>query len=355
MNIIPGLDNVNDDLIGTELSDTFQPGTSFDTATGDKATGNGGEDRLEIDYSSDTSGTGISSPGTIDGVIFSGDFAVSYTSIEQFDITGTDFADVLMGGSGSDTLRGGNGNDTISGGAGKDVLNGGQGNDDLSGGDGVDFYIVDSRRDRVTENAGEGTDTVISTVNYALPQNVENLVLNQNGPAGRGSGNDLKNRITGNSLNNHLSGGAGFDNLRGLDGNDNLFGGDDNDSLLGGNGNDILQGNNGLDRLTGGSGRDRFRFSSNNEGRDTIVDFEVGTDLIQISRSGFNLSFSTRIPQESFVLGSKPLDANDFFMYDKASGELIFDSNGNASGGRKVIASLGSGVDLTRTAIRLLG
>ena len=47
----------------------------------------------------------------------------------------------------------------------------------LTGGDGNDTYIVDNVGDQVTEAAGEGTDTVKSSVNFTLGANVENLTL----------------------------------------------------------------------------------------------------------------------------------------------------------------------------------
>ena len=155
--------------------------------------------------------------------------------------------DVMYGYGGADYLEGGAGNDTLYGGDGNDILDGGTGTDVLVGGLGDDIYRIDSASDVITENAGEGTDTVeiaasFTPISYTLGSNFENLLIHGTADV-NGVGNALDNRLTGNDGNNALSG---------LDGNDRLIGGMDNDLLSGGLGNDIFEWNL-ADKGTAGS------------------------------------------------------------------------------------------------------
>ena len=57
------------------------------------------------------------------------------------------------------------------------VLTSNTGRNKLEGGRGDDTYIVNNSNDQVKEKAGEGTDTVQSSVSYQLSDNVENLTF----------------------------------------------------------------------------------------------------------------------------------------------------------------------------------
>jgi len=147
-------------------------------------------------------------------------------------INGTEEDDELIGGAGDDTLTGNGGHDTLYGLDGNDTLDGGSGADTHIGGMGDDLYFVDNIGDVVTEEAGEGTDTVRSLLrSYVLPDNVENLTLIGT-VAVVGTGNDLDNIIIGNSLSNTLIGGAGNDTLDGFGGSDKLRGGTGDDTYI---------------------------------------------------------------------------------------------------------------------------
>ncbi len=111
-------------------------------------------------------------------------------------------------------------NNRLAGNSGNNILNGAAGNDTLVGASGNDTYLIDSTADVVTETAGQGTDTVFSSVSLStnLAANVENLTLS--GLAVTGTGNNLNNILTGNAQNNTLSGAFGVDTMAGGLGND---------------------------------------------------------------------------------------------------------------------------------------
>ncbi len=149
-------------------------------------------------------------------------------------IFGTPNNDTLIGTSTKDEIFGFNSQDILEGLEGDDILDGGDGDDTLSG--------------------GEGNDTLLG-----------------------GSGQD---QLSGNSGNDSLDGGDGDDHLSGGEGNDILLGGQGQDRLFGDSGDDLLNGGTGDNTLTGGFGSDIFVLST--EGKNTIVDFEDGQDLLQL-------------------------------------------------------------------------
>lgn len=130
---------------------------------------------------------------------------------------------------GSSTLIAGAGHNFLQGSGASDVLIGGQSEDLLAGGGGNDIYYVSHSGAVVFEKEGEGVDTVNSSINFVLPENVENLYLT--GSAIIGVGNDgMSNLLFGNGEDNIL---------RGLSGDDTLIGGAGSDRLEGGKGNDV--------------------------------------------------------------------------------------------------------------------
>lgn len=170
-------------------------------------------------------------------------------------MNGTAGHDVFYGLAGDDHLLGRDGDDVLAGGAGNDTIEGGKGADLMVGGTGDDYYLVDSTGDVVREAAGEGTDTVGSSISYTLPDNVENLTLRSTTNSS-GTGNALANVIVGNGGTNAITGGGG------------------------------------ADTLTGGGGADRFVFTGVGDSHgttvDTITDFTSGVDRLDLSRIDAN-------------------------------------------------------------------
>uniref|UniRef100_UPI002613D565 FG-GAP-like repeat-containing protein n=1 Tax=uncultured Roseobacter sp. TaxID=114847 RepID=UPI002613D565 len=83
-----------------------------------------------------------------------------------------------------------------------------------------------------------------------------------------------------------LSQGGTFVSLSEASNGNRLYGDDGADTLVGSRGNDIVNGGTDDDVLTGLEGADRFEFVEN-DGADTITDFEDSIDLIQIAGQTF--------------------------------------------------------------------
>lgn len=243
-------------LGGTDFADTLTIGNTIGTLT---VHGDGGNDRFVTGngstnvFGDDGNDTLISGPGadtfhggagtdTIDYSKLAVEITVKLGAPGQFgtgpggdlledveNVTGTKAADVIVGNDEANYLRGMGGYDTIRGGGGNDRIDGGDGGGKLFGGLGNDTYYVRSAGDLVTENADEGTDTVIASISYTLRNYVETLVLSGN--------NDIDG--TGTNYDNTITGNSGANVINGLRGSDVIAGGGGLDTLDGGEGYDI--------------------------------------------------------------------------------------------------------------------
>ena len=297
----------NDTIYGGANDDTLRGGAGNDTVYGgdgaDAMEGGAGVDTLV--YTALDAVTVNLSTGTVTASGFEG----WHDTIAGFEnVRGGSGSDTLTGSSGANVLEGGYGADTLSGGGGSDTLDGGAGADMLSGGKDNDTYIVDDAGDKVTEKAGEGTDLVKSSITYTLTANVENMTLTGTDAIG-GTGNSLNNVITGNGAKNIVAGGDG------------------NDTLNGGLGNDTL---------TGGAGADVFVFNTklgaNNI--DTVKSFSVADDTFRLDDDVFTRAGAVgHLATGAFYIGTAAHDADDRIIYDKTSGKLWYDADGNKSGG----------------------
>lgn len=147
----------------------------------------------------------------------------------------------------------------------------------------------------------------------------------------------------------HVTGGAKDDILRGSGGNDVLEGGGGNDSIKGGGGKDILDGGKGRDQLVGGPGADEFHFSTKlGKGKpDHIKDFKPREDTIVLHKSVFKKLGKGDLDKDEFVRGTKARDDDHHIIYDRKSGTLFYDKNGDKSGGVSKITTLSKKLKLS--------
>lgn len=261
----------NDLLIGGN-DDNFLVGGSDD----DTLQGENGNDFINGQLDNDVLFGGLGQD-TLNG--FKGDDLIAGEEGDDY-IIGHLGDDTASGGSGSDTLYGQDGNDELSGDADDDRVYGQAGNDILSGGLGQDSLWGGNDDDALSGNDGNdilkgdaGNDTILG----GMGQDIIYGLIGDDSLFGD-EGDD---RMFGQDGNDTAFGGSGKDTVLGQDGDDMLSGGADNDRLNGHAGNDTLSGGTGIDNLTGGDGEDVFLLAVG-EGRDTITDFQIGLDSLQL-------------------------------------------------------------------------
>jgi serralysin len=260
----------------------------------------------------------------------------TFFSIEN--ITGSVFADTLMGDglanvldsaagndrlegrAGADKLYGRDGNDVLIGGSGGDLLDGGTGTDTASYAGALAGVLADLKT--ATNNTGDaGGDTYTSIENLTGSAFADNL-----------RGNDSANVLNGGGGNDVVYGRSGNDQLLTLDGADKLYGEAGNDTLDAGLGNDLLCGAAGTDTCIGGGGADTFDFNAISEsvvgsGRD-IVYFNRA-DLDKIDLSTIDANSSTTSSNEAFkFIGSAAFTGAGQLRFDSTTSVLQANSGG---------------------------
>lgn len=165
-------------------------------------------------------------------------------------LSGSVFADTLVGDAGVNSFFPGAGDDTIDG----------AGGDDLVGfGRAVTANLVTGSA------TGEGTDRLVS---------IEMLI-----------GSDFDDMLIGNTAGNYIAGDRGNDVIQGGSGNDRLYGDEGDDRVLGEGGDDGTTGNDGKDRLLGGAGNDTL---SGGMG-DDMIDGAGGNDVVTYLRGATSI------------------------------------------------------------------
>ncbi|HEV2865608.1 MAG TPA: calcium-binding protein [Allosphingosinicella sp.] len=196
----------DDRLDGAGGGDTMRGGLGNDTYV---------VDRWAADPAKPRDNVIEGSAGGVDTVESSVTYGLA-ANVENLVLTG----DAAIGGTGNSLAN------SLTGNGAANRLDGLAGADTMRGGAGNDIYVVDTwtvstatADDVVVEELGEGVDTVVSSVTYVLPANVENLLL-AGAAAINGTGNGLVNNLRGNGADNRLDGQAGADTMTGFAGND---------------------------------------------------------------------------------------------------------------------------------------
>ena len=268
-------------------------------------------------------------------------------------IVGSDSDDHLNGYLGDDTMHGGKGNDLVEGNSGDDHLFGDAGNDILLGGTGDDQLSGGPGRDLL--DGGDGNDTAIYSdasksvvVKLSGTFDAEVLVGGRHEDAVRNvegiQGGHAGDRITGDAQDNALFGNGGNDILKGAGGHDFLDGGAGKDVIFGGPGIDVLAGGKGNDTLSGGGGKDAFYFNTALNAKtnvDTITDCKPGTDLIVLSQHVFAAITGADISAHDFFGKGAAHNSHQHIVYQPASGNLLYDPDGNGPGRPVLFAHLG--------------
>ncbi|MBM6593823.1 calcium-binding protein [Microvirga pudoricolor] len=166
------------------------------------------------------------------------------------------------------------------------------------------------------------------------------------------------------------------DVVRAGNGPNELFGQKGNDTLYGLDGNDLLFGGPGRDILYGGKGADYFVFDTSPKANnvDLVKDFNrqegdkivlalkfhkglreaLATDASGTVKttSDFALDAKTAtLRKSSFVAGKTALEADDRLIYDRASGVLSYDPDGNGALAAVQIARFKAGFALKHSDI----
>lgn len=254
----------NDSITGSSFNDTLFGGAGADSI-------NGGLGVDTVTYTTSIAGV-IASLANGGGA--RGD-AEGDTFVQVENLTGSAFADTLVGDNGNNVLDGGDGNDLLIGGPGSDKLIGGNGIDTASYATASNSVQVDLANN--DNNGILANGDVLIGIENVTGSNFGDILFGDGG-ANRLQGLKDGDFIFGVGGDDTLIGDEGVDTLDGGDGDDVLQGGDGDDTLSGGAGNDRLLGGAGQDVMTGGDGDDSYEV---NYFRDAVIESAGGgTDRV---------------------------------------------------------------------------
>jgi Ca2+-binding RTX toxin-like protein len=304
----------NDDIYGAGGNDFLDGGAGADYLWG-------GLGNDTADYSQSTAAVIVDlNSGTGSGGHAQGD-----TLVYIENVTGSSYADLLVGDINANQLAGRNGNDTLKGFGGADTL---------WGGEGVDTASYEGSPSGVVVNLLSG----LGSGGHAAGDefySIENVTGSDHGDTL--TGDNGSNTLRGRGGNDTLKGFGGADYIYGGSGPDGLYGMDGNDQLYGDSGDDVLSGGLGNDILTGGgyNTHDTFLFNTAlnaSTNVDTIMDFHSADDVFWLDSDVFTtLTPGGSIDDDLFWVGSQATTSAHRIIYDQAYGMLMYDPDGTGS------------------------
>jgi Ca2+-binding RTX toxin-like protein len=295
----------NDTLRGETGEDLLEGGTGNDLLDG----GTHGADIFGDAAAYETASAGVTVNLSLTGAQNTGGAGMD-TLINIESLIGSNFADTLIGNSGTNILLGMAGNDTLRGGDGMDLLWDYEGNNILDGGAGRDGIIFWGANRGVTVNLAL-TGSQNTGVGMSTLKSIEALL-----------GSSYADTLIGNASNNELEGDSG---------------------------RDVLNGAGGNDKLTGDSGADTFRFNSTlnaSTNIDTIIGFSISSgDVIQLENAIFKkLTVTGVLNAANFRANTSgtAFDSNDYVVYETDTGKLFYDADGNGASAKVQFALVGT-------------
>jgi Ca2+-binding RTX toxin-like protein len=179
---------------------------------------------------------------------------------------------------------------------------------------GDNVYTVTHSNAVILEGVGEGFDTVMTNVSYALGSGASIEVLRTNYNAGKAAIN-----LTGNELAQKIAGNDG---------------------------NNVIDGKGASDSIWGLAGKDVFVFSTapGPANVDLINDYSPRDDSIWLDDAIFDSLGLGALASGAFVRGTAATQSDDRIIYDPQTGNLYFDHDGVGGDGQVLFATLSSGL-----------
>jgi Ca2+-binding RTX toxin-like protein len=157
------------------------------------------------------------------------------------------------------------------------------------------------------------------------------------------------------------------DTLNGSPFDDHLIGYDGADAINGRKGNDVVDGRHGGDTLNGGKGRDTLIGGMDKDADSFVFDTAAGKanadtvsrfrkeDVCHLDNDVFtSLEAEGPLKAKYFHKGSQARDANDFALYDRATGKLFYDRDGSGDAGKKLIAIFTAKPDIDHSDLMVI-